>query len=443
MNKRGVAALGAALVLVCSPSWSQTDALRSANDLINRGNPGAALELLRPLKDANAQSAEYHYLVGIAALDSGDVDTAIESLREAARIKPDLAQAHAELARAYMQFGNLFLAQLELEKAKSLNPPPAVVAAMDKYVDDYHRELLAERKRFSGYISAGVGYDSNVNQATAAQSITLPIFGGVQATLSPSQQKQSDSFTQFNAQVAGFYPLSERVELIGGASALEKINSSVSQFNTRDVSATGGVRYNVDDRNRVSVVGTVDSIALDNQRVLDSGGFTAEWRRVVHPLVEAGVFAQRSRLDYPGADFRNVNRTVYGINLTPAAVGQRLNTTAPMLILYTGTERTLESDVPQLGHRLWGLRLGDVHYFSTRLASFEGLSYENRKYGGADPVFLSTRQDMQWDLTLGLIYKLDKDLSLVPVFTYTANRSNQEVFKYDRESVTMSLRYTF
>ncbi|MGH8764836.1 MAG: surface lipoprotein assembly modifier [Burkholderiales bacterium] len=433
------------LIVLSLGARAQSDDLRSANELIKQGKPAEALAQLRAVadKDGNVTNPEYHYLVGIAANDSGDIDGAIESLREAVRLKPDFLQAHAELARAYMSFGNLFLANREMDKVKEGNPPPEVAAALDKYVDDYHKAVLAGRKRLTGNVSIGFGHDSNVNSATAAQSIFLPILGGIRATLDANGRARSDSFTLLAGDVGGFYPLSERFELIGGAIGSAKINSDIDQFDSIYFNTSGGLRVNVDEKSQFNVVANLDSVRLDNKRVRDSTGVTAQWATMVHPLIEAGAFVQQARLAYPQESFRDADRLVYGMSLTPGAFGRRLISTPPMLVLYGGKEDPHLSDVPQLGNDFWGIRLGDVHYFSTRLASFQGLSYERRNYGGPDPLFLETRRDEQWDLTLGLLYKWTPQWTIVPLVSYTNNRSNLEVFKFDRTAVSVSLRYSF
>jgi len=433
------------LFVLSAAARAQQDELRSANELIKQGKPAEARELLRSVegKDGNATRAEYHYLLGIAAFDAGDVDAALASLQEAVRIKPDFPQAHAEIARAYMSYGDLFRAHLALEKAKASNPPPEVVAALDKYVADYQRAVQANRRQVYGNVSLGIGYDTNVNSATAAQSVFIPILGGIRATLEGNGRARKDSFTLFAGDVGGFIPLSERVELIGGVAGSAKINGNIDQFDNLYATGVGGVRFNVDEKNQINVVANLETVELDNKRVRDSTGATAEWRRMIHPLVEASLFLQHARLDYPQETFRNVDRNVGGFALTPGAFGRRLLTTPPMLVLYGGEERPQSGDVPHLGHKLWGIRLGDMHYFSSRLASFASLSYEQRKYGGADPLFLETRKDNQWDFSLGLLYSLTPKWSVVPLVSYTNNRSNLEVFKFDRTAVSVSLRYSF
>jgi hypothetical protein len=75
--------------------------------------------------------------------------------------------------------------------------------------------------------------------------------------------------------------------------------------------------------------------------------------------------------------------------------------------------------------------------------TFAGLSYEERDYGGPDPLFLIARADRQWDFSLGAFYKLTLDWTLMPAFSYTENKSNLDVFQYRRTAASLSLRYSF
>lgn len=393
-----------ASILIWIPIASaQPDVLKRADALIREGRPQPALELLAPLAQQEAGNAEYHYLVGIAAIDAGELDLAVSSLKEALRIKPELVQARAELGRAWLLMGDYLAAYFEFEAVKRANPPPEVVAGIGSYVDRLHQTVMAQRKRFGGALTFGFGYDSNVNSATSTQQITLPLFGGIVATLDAAGRAQSDAFYALGAEVGGYYPLTANAELVGGASARTKINSDVKDFDYSTVGAAGGVRFDV-GANQYSVIGNYEELDFDHRRTREIAGVNADWRRVVHPLVELSVFGQYSRLTYPQERLRDVDRQVVGIGLIPAAFGKRLSHMPPLGAFYFGEERTVNSGVPHLGHRLWGARITDLHFFSSRLQTFAGISYEEREYGGLDPLFLIKRDDKQWDLSLGAFY---------------------------------------
>jgi hypothetical protein len=155
------------------------------------------------------------------------------------------------------------------------------------------------------------------------------------------------------------------------------------------------------------------------------------------------VFLQAAELVYPQDRVRDADRYVGGVGLIPAAFGKRLSYLPPLAVAYYGEEREQDPSVPHLGHQLWGGRVSDLHFFSTRLQTFASLSYEDRKYGGPDPLFLVERHDRQWDLSAGAYYRLDGSWFLLPALTYTEAKSNIEVFKYRRTATSLSVRCAF
>ena len=430
-------------ILIWVPIASaQPDVLKRADALIREGRPQPALELLAPLAQQEAGNAEYHYLVGIAATDAGELDRAVSSLKEALRIKPDLVQARAELGRAWLLMGDYLTAYFEFEAVKRANPPPEVIAGIDSYVDRLHQTVTAQRKRFGGAVTLGFGHDSNVNSATSAQQIALPLFGGIVATLDAAGRAQSDAYTSLGAEAGGYYPLTEGVELVGGASARAKLNAEVKDFDYSTLGLAGGVRVDV-GANQFSVIGNYEELDFDHRRTRETAGVNADWRRVVHPLAEISVFGQFSRLTYPRERLRDVDRQVVGVGLIPAAFGKRLSHMPPLGAVYFGEERTVNAGVPHLGHRLWGARSTLLYFFNSRTTVFAGASYERREHGGPDPLFLITRVDRQFDLSAGVSYGLSKDWTLLPALSYTDNRSSLEVLQYRRTAATLSLRYVF
>jgi hypothetical protein len=416
--------------------------LRRARDLIRDGKPQAALELLEPLRAQGVASAELHYFLGLAKLDSGDADGAIVELKASLRINPALAQARAELGRAYLYTGNYLAAHSAFDQVRRANPPADVLASIERFVEGVHGEVNAGRKRFRGSVTVGMGHDSNVNSATSAQQVTLPILGGIVATLSPSGRAQSDSFNMLGAEVSGFVPLTAATELHASGGVQAKLNRTIDTFDYFTGNALAGLRHTF-GQNQVAASFALDTIRLDNTRVRDSNGVNLEWRRIVHPLAEISAFGQFSQLDYPRDPFRDARREVYGFAVNPVAFGKRLFNLPPVASVYAGTERPTGTGVEHLGHRLSGARTAIFWQINSRLSLFGAASYERREYGAPDPLFAVARIDKQTDLSAGLLYSLNKDWTLTPVISYTDNRSNTDVFRYERTAVTLGARYGF
>lgn len=444
MTSNSLRLLTASLLLwVSCAAWGQVSVLTEARDLIHGGNAQAGLELLQknPLPD----SAEYHYFYGIALLDLGRPDQAVDEFSRALAIKPDLIQAKAELGRAQLLSGNYLAAHLAFDEVKAANPPPEVMSAIDSYTEKFHDVVQALRPRARASVLIGLGYDTNVNSATSAQRVLLPLFGGINATLSPDARAKRDGFKSVGAELSGFHPINESTEIFGGAAAYLKANDDVDTYDFLTGNANAGLRYSfgANQVNQVSLTYGYDAIQQDYNRVRDTQSVTAELRRIVHPLAELSVYAQWSELDYIQEDYRDAKRQIYGVAVNPVAFGKRLFNLPPILTIYGGEENPDQNDVDHLGNDILGLRTTALYIFSSRNTLVGGISYERRHYQGDDPVFLEARRDWQTDVNLAWVHGFNAHWRLTPSVSYTNSRSNIDVMAFERTAAQLTLRYDF
>jgi len=440
-----VITLSGLLALAANNVQAQTDLLPRANQLIRQGQPKQAIELLGSVPEVAKADATYHYILGTAYLDTGEADKSILEFQEALRIKPDLLQAQAELGRAYLLTGNYIAANQSFDRVRAANPPPEVLASMASYVERVHGVAQAQRQRFRGSVSFGMGHDSNVNSATSAQQVTLPIFGGIVATLSPDAQARSDSFHNVGVEASGFMPISSQTELFASGGAQVKNNSTITAYNFLSANLNGGVRYTygAQQQSQVALSTTIDTVHQDSAHVRDSYGLNLEYRRIVHPLAEVSGFVQVSNLDYLTDDFRDARREIYGVAVNPVAFGKRLFNLPPVASIYWGSERPVAAGVDHLGYSVRGVRTAALKQFNPRLTLIGGLSYERRNYGAVDPTFAVTRQDTQTDLVASLLYSLNRQWLLSTTLSFTQNRSSLAVFDYERNAFAVVARYSF
>ena len=78
-----------------------------------------------------------------------------------------------------------------------------------------------------------------------------------------------------------------------------------------------------------------------------------------------------------------------------------------------------------------------------KLVPFVAASYEERRYGGPDPLFLVTRNDNQYDARLGITYTPAKLWSVTPQVSYTRNDSNVIINRFDRVQALVTVRRDF
>ncbi|MGB7540770.1 MAG: surface lipoprotein assembly modifier [Burkholderiales bacterium] len=410
--------------------------LDRARRLMQQKNPQAAYQLLEPLESKRAGEVDFDYLLGIAALDSGQRERAVFALERVLAVNPNHAQARAEIARAYFEMGEKVNARREFENVRAGNPPEAVKQTIDRYLS----ALEAGPRRFSGFAELGLGHDSNVNSATVTNQIAIPALGGIVATLAPSGVKQSDNFTTAGGGLNYVYGFTPEWAVIAGAAANGKFNRQHDDFDTATVDGNLGLRWSR-DKEAVTAGYQGQDFRVDNNDFRKSNGVVAQWQHNYSEYHQVSLFVQRAELDYPTQTIRDARRTIGGV-----AFGYGWDTPGKPVIfgsLYGGREKEKAADVPQLGHKPVGGRLGGQVSISDKAVLFGLVNYEQRVYGGDEPFFLVTRRDKQADVRLGIDYTLSAGWLLVPQLSYTRNDSNIELDKYDRTVVSLVLRRTF
>jgi tetratricopeptide (TPR) repeat protein len=430
--------LGTVLVAIVSIAFAQDASLERARQLLQSKQPKAAYALLSPLEQERAGDPQFDYLLGIAALDAGQLTRAVFALERVLAVQPDHPQARAEIARAYFLMGENRAAREEFEAVKQNRPPEQVSSTIDKFLDALDARERARGTGLTGFLEATLGHDSNANAATATTSFAIPIIPGLVFNLAPASAKQPDDFWALAGGVSGRYALNETIALVGNASFDQRMNSSLDQFDTGSINASGGasVRRDADEFTGAAQFQTYD---VDRNRFREAAGLVAQWRRTLGVSDQVTAYVQHTRLTYPSQTARNANRTVVGGAWAHAYSGG----SASFAGIYAGKEDPLGDNAPQFGHDLWGGRVGGQVGMGDKWILSATLAYEDRKYGGPDPFFAVERHDRETQLRLAASYLIDRRWSVNPAITRIDNRSNVVINEYDRTIVSVSLRYDF
>lgn len=430
--------VGALLVLACAGAGAQD--LGRARQLIDAKQFKQAYELLEPHEQTRAGDPEFDYLLGIAAIDAGQLTRGVFALERVLAVEPNHARARAEIARAYFLMGENRTARAEFQAVKAAQPPAEVSATVDRFLDALDARERARHTGATGYFEVGLGHDSNVNAATSSSSFGIPAFGGAIFTLAPGAAQDSDWFWTVAGGFNGRYGLNDRVGLIGSASAERKSNFQREQFDTGSWNASGGVSVR-EGGNEFIFALQGQRYDVENNRFRDAVGGVAQYRHNLSPSDQVSVYAQYTRLEYPGQSVRNADRYVVGAALAHAYT--RPGNPVVYAGAYAGEEDAMAEGFPHFGHELWGLRAGGQIGLTDKWTFTAGVNYEERRYGGQDPLFLTKRHDKEMQLRAAFVYSIDRFWSVTPAFTWTNAQSNVLVNDYDRRLVSVTLRRDF
>jgi tetratricopeptide (TPR) repeat protein len=415
--------------------------LAQARALMQRHDPAAAYDLLKPLETDRAGNPEFDYLLGIAALDSGRYTEAVFALERVLVVNPKHVQARAEIARALVQLGEVETARREFETVRQQRIPPEAAATIQKYLDAIEQVQAGTRTTLGAYLELGLGYDSNVNSGTSTSQFTVPALPGLGlATLNPAAVKQEDGLAYLAAGASVRHPVNPTVALLANIDANQRLHFDKNDFDLGNAALNLGAEINASPRSKFLLALQGQRMIFDWRRFRDSYGGIAQWQHQIGNGVFT-AYVQYARLDYPGQDIRNADRTVGGIAYAHAFGGSY----APVLFagVYYGHEDERNSSRPDFGHRLVGVRIGGQLTLTQALSAFAFGSYEDRNYGGPVPGFFDDRADKQTDFRLGLAYKPAKLWTITPQVAYTDNKSNVPFTDFDRAQALITVRRDF
>ena len=408
-----------------------------AKALLQRNEAGAAYKLLLPLESERAGDPDYDYLLGVSALDAGDPERAVFALERVLALQPDNLQARAEIARAYLAMGEREAAKREFEAVKARQVPPQVRETIDRFLSAI---AAAERTRVDSYLEIAFGYDTNVNSATGTSTIAIPAIGSLAFALNPSLTERDDRFLNFAAGVNFTRKLNVSWSVVGGFSGSIRQNLSEAQFGTDTVDGSIGMRYS-SGLNAITVGAQGQYFAVDTDRYRTAGGAVAQWQRSFDERTQGTVFVQHAALRYPTQSVRNADRSIVGVAYAQSFSGEY--SPALFLSLYGGEEKEVNELFPHLGHKPLGARLGGQLRLGGGWSLFGSASYERRKYGGTEPLFLVQREDKQSDINAGVSYLWRSGTTLLLQVSHTANSSNVVLNDFDRTVVSTAMRMNF
>lgn len=423
------------LSVLCCDAFAQSgNSLDAARQAMASGNPVRAIELLQPLETEHAGEPAYDYLLGLARLDAGDPERAVFAFERVLAMKPDHLQARAEIGRAYLLLGEKEAGIRELKTVGNGQIPDEA----RKTIEDYLSAFGAGPTRFSGYLESSFGYDSNINSAVAASHLAIPGIGTF--ALSEDGRSHSAFYMGLAGGINVSHPINENWSLLGGASINQRFNNNYGRYDTGGLEGNVGLRYGT-GQHAFTLGLQAQSFEVDHTRNREALGLIGQWQYLVDAKTQVSLFGQHIQLRYPFQSSRDADRSIAGFAFAKVLEGAW--TPSWFASIYAGEERETHANVAHLGHQPVGFRFGGQVKPSSTTTWFANAAYENRRYGGSDPLFLVRRHDKQLDVRAGMNYEPARFWVVSPQVSYTRNDSNVALNDYSRNMVSLTVRREF
>jgi hypothetical protein len=382
---------------------------------------------------------DFDLAFGVAAVDSGHSGEGILALERYIVNVPDNMTARLELARAYFSLGEDIRAREEFERVTKSNPPPAVQANIDRFLDAIRSRQSAYTTTGGVYVEAGYGYDSNVNGGVSSANINLPLFGNV--VINQSGVKAGSSYNWLAAGGQVSKPILVPGLSIFGSGQLDgKYNNSNNQFDQNNVNAAAGLSY-LRNKNFYRATFSHNEVSVDDTRFREVDSAGLEWNRQLSDRQTISPFIQYAELRYVG------DNRLRDADLLAGGIGYRVSfggNWQPLLSASVngGTEHNIR-DRQDLGREIYGGRVALAITPAAKWGVSTGVSFQHSHYTGPDLLLGETRKDNYYAVDATVSYAITRNLSARVELTGSKNSSNFDLYAYRRDMAILKLRYDF
>ena len=425
----------ALLAILASPALaasSEREAVyQQARSFLQEGNAAQAYALLSEHEADWSGDDAFDYLLGVAALDSGESGEAIFSLQRLVARRPAFAGARMDLARAYFDIGDNELARIEFDRVLADNPPPKVEEA----VRDYKRAIDARARSYKSDIQysvdLGFGYDSNSPAATEDDVFLTFV-------LSPNNLEQSSAFA--NAAFGAMYnrPLSPESQILLNARIDHRVNPSTHFVDASNVDLGVAWSWKQGD-NGFSIAANRIFSWLDRDENKTDTGINATYTRQINKDWSLMAFARAGqiRFEETALEVQDVDQVTYGVSLSQSFSSALLSLTL------TGGQDDAEQSLSPFSADNYGISLSNSWFRPGGKVYFVEASFNNVEYD--DQFFGLDREDDLLGVALGAPWPRFPmgDWSTTFRLSYSEKDSTVSLYEFDRLEAGLTLQKLF
>lgn len=278
---------------VCKARLTPDQLLGEAQALIQAQRYDEARPMVEALQQLPDHKLEARFLLGMLAAATGDHKRAARAYRAILSDDPSQTRVRLELAREMLAMGKTASADRQFRIAQRDQDLPEDVARTIRAV----RDVIRARRSWRLDFDLGIAPDTNINNATANDTVTI-LWGGVPLPLTLSQQAQARSGTGITASLSGGVrlPVAKKVALLADVDAAGNDYSGAS-YDDYQAQAAAGAELRVSDKSSVSIEAVGAQRWYGGKAVSRQGGVKAGFQSQLGGASQLGIQVDARRTD--------------------------------------------------------------------------------------------------------------------------------------------------
>lgn len=385
-----------------------------------------AYTMFKDLYDKKSDDPRVNFYLGLCAFELRKYDDAVLALERTLIMEPNHIRARLELAKTYFEQKDYQSAEAEFDEVLSNKTIPKEVA--DNIV--IHKQIINAKKQkhyLNGYVSIGMGYDSNINNDIGLKDYTVPIFGGL--SLSGDVPKED----YYHAETLGInhiYNLSSLTDGLSWQSNLLFYGQTYRHYiehNIRYLGITSGPSYK-NGAYELSMGLTADKLEFGGLDYMKSFGIAPKGTYFIDDTlaVNAGYALKKKIHHYDNKGKNSISQEVsVGAKKTIRQIGSalslNLSATKETELINDQTDPSSRTDVSVFSKTI-GVGLYQLLPYGFELSL--DASIKKSAYAETNAIFLDREQDLTFYYNIGLYKSIFENSFLGLTANYSNNKSN-------------------
>lgn len=382
---------------------------------------------------------QFDFNYGLACLETGQYNEGLFIFERLTILFPREPRYRLELARAQFYLRNLVRAEKEFKQVLSGNPPAAVKANIQRFLDEIKNLQRSVEPAFLITLDAGGGYDSNVNSATTERSIdSSELIYPFDIALNDASRETDTGFWSAMANVYYLKPTSKisffDVRVVANTrqnSETPAYDTDVLQLESAYAINTGAVRWRAGGRYQY--------VQLDGEQFLDSPAAIGQIQWRMENNWSLGLGGNYGEAQYAANKDQNLTQLQGNLTLsTPPGDG------AWTLTLSYGDDEAKNSQYNYLGKTSYGFNFMRSNLLGVRGSAYLSAGMNQAEYKAIqNNLYADLRRDLTSNFNFGFRYNFTPKFSVRNDYALTYNDSTLEANTYKRGKAEVGLTYSF
>ncbi len=415
--------------------------LEDARTLFDQNSDDQVLHRLLPRLTEGAGTPEYDLMLARAYLKNGQPERSLFALERVLMVAPHHLRATLLKAEAHQAIGEGQWARESLEalpgqvlKGASTGDRKRYDALLDRLGETARRTLLY------GQLALTLTHDDNITAGPDDKTLWIPGISTTEATELDDSAEDTGPQTTLTARLGVRHLLDGRQAINGGLTLGQMENHHRRDLDQQYATLYLGYSRRL-SRDLLSATVHQQYYLLGEELYRKYWGLSGQWQYKLESGAWRNLWLRRTSYTFPDNREDDAVRHLLGGDYLKG-YDDKSTPLAYRVGFYGGREQAQQDGMAYVGYQLAGLQFGGRYKPMEPLNLSASIGVEHRHHDEPDDLFYITRRDTEWSASATLRYRFREGWHIGPSISMVRNRSNMELYEYDRIKVAVTLSWS-